>query len=170
MPRVFTALTRLDEQGRSPRVIEAIGEGVVLQPFEVSGHADYMGALRPRIEDQERLLSVLRAFDHYGKPYDYNFEFSTDDSVVCSELVYKAFQPEDGKATVTFPLTKQNGRYILPPNDIVRVFDERQGTKEQQLDFVFFLDGNEGLGRATESDLEAFRTSWRRPKWDLVQP
>lgn len=170
MPEVFSALTRLDGEGRAPRVIEAIGEGVVVQPFEVSGHADYMGALRPRLDDEERLLAVLRAFDHYGKPYDYNFEFSTDDAVVCSELVYKALQSEDGESTIAFPLTKQNGRYILPPNDIVRIFDEQLGSAEQQLDFVFFLDGNEALGRATFNDRESFRNSWRRPKWDLVQP
>lgn len=169
-PRVFAAMTHLDDEGRSPRVIEAIGEGVVLHAFEVSGHADYMAGMRPRLTEEERLLSVLRAFDHFGKPYDYNFEFSTDESVVCSELVYKALQSEDGRSGIAFPLTKQNGRYILPPNDIARVFDEQFGTKNQQLDFVFFLDGNEELGRATFNDLVAFRGSWKRPKWDIVQP
>jgi hypothetical protein len=170
LPKVFAALTTLDKEGRSPRVIEAVGEGVVLHPFEESGRADYMAALRPRLSDTQRLETLLRAFSHYGKPYDYNFEFSTDEAVVCSELVYKALQSEDGTPTVSFPLTKQNGRFVLPPNDIARVFDADYGTDHQQLDFVFFLDGNEGLGRATFNDSASFRASWRRAKWDIAQP
>jgi hypothetical protein len=167
MPRVFDAYRALDKEGRPQRVIEAIGEGVVFQPFEVSGHADYMAALRPRLSPRARLLAVLRALSHHGKPYDYNFEFSTDETVVCSELVYKALAPYGSEGGLVFDLTEQSGRFVLPPNEIARVFDQQYEGVDQQLDFVFFLDGNEGLGRATFSDLNSFRASWRRKKWDI---
>jgi len=137
----------------------------VLQPFEVSGHADSMAALRPRISEEGRLRAVLRALSHYGKPYDFNFEFSTDETVVCSELVYKALAKQGPEGGLVFELTEQNGRFVLPPNDIARVFDAEYGKSEQQMDFVFFLDANERLGRATYSDLPTFRASWRRKKW-----
>lgn len=167
LPKVFEAYSALDSEGRSQRVIEAIGEGVVLQPFEVSGHADSMAALRPRLSGEARLRAILRALSHHGKPYDYNFEFSTDETVVCSELVYKALAKHGPEGGLVFDLSEQNGRYVLPPNDIARVFDAQYETSEQQMDFVFFLDANERLGRATYSDLPTFRTSWRRRKWEL---
>ncbi len=166
-PKAFEAYRALDAEGRSPRVIEAIGEGVVLQPFEVSGHADSMAALRPKISDEARLQAVLRALSHYGKPYDFNFEFSTDETVVCSELVYKALAKQGPEGGLVFDLTEQNGRFVLPPNDIARVFDAEYGQRGQQMDFVFFLDENERLGRATYSDLSTFRSSWRRKKWHI---
>ena len=170
MPRAFHALTRLDKDGRAPRVIEAVGEGVIVQPFETSGHADYMAAIRPRLPDDARLRAVLEAFKHYGKPYDYNFEFSTGESVVCSELVMKALRKTATYPGITFPLAKQNGRFVLPPNDIARVFDDEFGADAQQMDFVFFLDGNEQRKHAAFSDVDSFRDSWRRKKWDIAQP
>ena len=57
----------------------------------------------------------------------------------------------------------------LPPNDMVQRFDGEFGKPEQQLDFVAFLDGNEGANAATFATVEAFRKSWLRPKWDLSQ-
>jgi hypothetical protein len=52
----------------------------------------------------------------------------------------------------------------------VRTFDKEFGTKGQQLDFVFFLDGNEKSKVAGQSNAQALRSSWKRPKWDIVQP
>ena len=60
------------------------------------------------------------------------------------------------------------GRPVLPPNDLVRQFDAAVGTPDQQLDLVVFLDGEEGTGTTVQRGLDAFRGSWRRPKWPLV--
>jgi hypothetical protein len=35
---------------------------------------------------------------------------------------------------------------------------------------VLFLDGQERGSTAVERDLEAFRQSWRRPKWHGLAP
>jgi hypothetical protein len=168
-PQAYLTWSGLDEEDHQRRVIEAIGEGVVLQSLEHSGHADYMAALRPHLSKSARLAALVTAFSHFGKPYDYNFEFSTDDSLVCSELVYKALAPSSNNPGIVFELAVQNGRFLLPPNDIVRTFDKQWGTKEQQLDFVFFLDGSEALRSARFASAEDLRASWRRPKWDMAQ-
>ena len=60
------------------------------------------------------------------------------------------------------------GRPVLPPNDMVRQFDAMFGTPAEQLDLVLFLDGEERAGTAVERGLDAFRESWRRPKWQLL--
>lgn len=170
MPEVYAAYGKLDHEGHAPRVIEAIGKGVVLESLETSGHADYLAGLRPRFSRARKLAAVIEAYRHFRKPYDYNFDFSTDDALFCSELVYKALSGADREPGISLPLLRKNGRYMLPPNDIARVFDEQYQTEKQQLDFVFFLDGNEAKARATFNDENAFRNSWRRPKWDLMQP
>jgi hypothetical protein len=57
----------------------------------------------------------------------------------------------------------------LGPNSVVRLFDQQRGTPQEQLAFAWFLDGREREGRAVFADEAAFRASWRRPKWDIVQ-
>jgi hypothetical protein len=168
-PGAYAAM-RGDHHAESPRIIEAVGAGVIVSPLEVSGHADYMAALRPRLDDDARVKAVLRAFAYFGRPYDYDFDFATDEAVVCSELVYKALAPHGDDPGIRFDLARQNGRFLLPPNDIAKSFDQSFGTEHAQLDFVFFLDGSEAEGAAYPRDATALRASWRRPKWDVAQP
>jgi hypothetical protein len=152
------------------RVIEAVGEGVILNSLEHSARADYLAALRPKQSKADKLNSLLRAYSHFGKPYDYDFDFVTDTAIVCSELVYKCVQPVGERQGVTFNLVTTSGRLVLPPNNIIRKFDEEYGKPEAQLDFVLFFDGNEEQQRAIERGVDELRASWRRPKWDVAQP
>jgi hypothetical protein len=110
-------------------------------------------------------MALGRAFGYAGRPYDFNFDFRTDTALVCSELVYKAYQPDPGRPGLTWPLAEVLGRPVLAPNAIVAAFDATYGTPAQQLDLVRFLDGDEAAGQAVEATLAAFRQSWRRPKW-----
>jgi hypothetical protein len=71
-------------------------------------------------------------------------------------------------AGIPFELAETLGRKVLPPNDIARTFDETFGTDAQRFDFVLFLDGSERGRAAVESTVEAFRTSWTRPKWHIL--
>lgn len=61
-------------------VIEAISEGVVLNNFEHAG-GDYMAALRPRLDKVAKAQAIIEAFGHLNKPYDFDFDFSTDHAV-----------------------------------------------------------------------------------------
>jgi phosphatidylglycerophosphate synthase len=147
-------------------VIEAVREGVIFKSLESSANADYVAALRPRISRADAFKAVAAALSHFGKPYDYNFDFATDSALVCSELVFKSYREAQG---LDFALMHINGRPILPPNRIAQKFDDDFGTDQQQLDLVFFLDGNEAQQTAALADDAAFRASWRRPKWDVLQ-
>lgn len=169
LPKVFAAFH--SGCGHDPcRITEAVGEGVILSSLQHSAHADYFAALRPRQSKADKLGSILRAFTHYGKPYDYDFDFVTDSAIVCSELVYKSVQPVGEHRGVHFDLVTTSGRLVLPPNDIVRKFDEEYGKPEAELDFVLFFDGNEAERKAIERGAEELRHSWQRPKWDVAQP
>ncbi len=169
-PDLYEQLARDDSEGFPNRVIEAVGEGVILNSLEHSAHADYVAALRPRLSSTDRLASVLAAFEHLGKPYDYDFDFVTDDTVVCSELVFKALQPNHSKGGLSFELTKTSGRLVLPPNDIAKKYDQEASREDRELDFVAYYEGSETEQRAIERTEADFRASWRRPKWDIAQP
>lgn len=145
-------------------VIEAVAEGVVLQPIMESAKADYVGVLRPKISKLEKFRALEKAIGHYGKNYDYHFDFITDSELVCTELVYKAYKP-----FIDIDLVSHIGKMILPGVELVKKFDSEYGTTNQELDFVYFLDGKEETAKAMISGIDAFRQSWQRSKWDFAQ-
>jgi hypothetical protein len=112
--------------------------------------------------------AIFRAFHYRGRPYDFDFDFQTDSKLVCSELIYKAYESEPHIVGLALPLQEILGRQVSTPNDMVRMFDEEYGKKTQQLDFVLFLDANETRKAAYRSDEKVFRKSWKRPKWHIL--
>jgi hypothetical protein len=168
-PEAYALSVKPQEDDHLPRVLEAISEGVSFTTLEHSAAADAVVVLRPRLPKEEKAEAIRRAFHYAGRPYDFNFDFRTDATLVCTELVFKSYEPSEGKRGLTFPMEKMLGRPVMPANLIARQFDEQHGTDAQQLDFVLFLDGHEGDGVAVESDLAAFRESWKRPKWHILK-
>jgi uncharacterized protein YycO len=161
----FTA----SEGAETKRIVEAVSEGVLLSSLETGAGADYVGVLRPRASKLEQALAINKAFGLLGRPYDFNFDFLTDESLVCTELVFKAWHTEGIEAGPKLEQMSLMGRTTLPANDIVRQFDERFGTDKQTMDFVIFVDGQERNKKAAVSTEDVFRSSWRRPKWDVLQ-
>lgn len=157
------------EHGHPYRLIEAMSEGVVFTTIEHSFSADYAAALRPRLSKLEIARAIERAFGYAGRPYDFDFDFQTDRALVCSELVYKAYEPRKGVTGLRLTLDRVLGRPTLPPNTMIAQFDRELGQPGQQLDFVWFLDGREREKKSVWSTQEALRTSHRRPKWDIAQ-
>ena len=148
---------------RATRVIEAVSEGVSFTTLEHSAAADSFAVLRPRTSKRAKAIAIARAFGYIGRPYDFNFNFHTDSALVCSEVVFKAYEGH-----VTLPLAKVMGRPVTPPNEIVREFDATFGSPRQQFDLVLFLDGHERKNAALPADVEQFRASWKWPKWHVV--
>ncbi len=109
----------------------------------------------------------MRAFRYAGRPYDFDFDFRTDAAIVCTELVYKAYEPAPGVTGLRFVVPVLLGRPVMPANEFARQFDEAFGSSEQQLDLVLFLEGQERARQAVERSVDAFRQSWRRPKWQF---
>jgi hypothetical protein len=169
-PKAWADYTAPDAEGHTPRVLEAMSEGVVFTSAEHSiGTADYVADMRPMNGKLDKARAIERAFSYAGRPYDFDFDFFTDTTLVCSELVYKAYEPRAETKGVALPLERVVGRMTLGPNTMVRIFDEELGTAQQQLAFAWFLDGHERARSASFSDVEAFRRSHTRPKWDVVQ-
>lgn len=163
-PNVYAAFESQGDTGTTPAVIEAMRPGVILQSFQASGGADSLAVLRPKVTKADRWQAVLAALPHFGKPYNYQFDFRTETALVCSQLVHKAYEMIDG-----FQLEPQmsSGRLLLSPNEIAIKFDQEIGREDAEMDLVLFLDGIES-GQVVKRSVEEFCTSWSRPKWHIV--
>src|SRR5215213_4135800 len=147
-PQAYPLALRPQEGGHVPRVLEAMSEGVVFTTLEHSAAADSMAVLRPRLPRAEKAQAILRAFRYAGRPYDFDFDFQTDSALVCTELVYKAYEPTPGFRGLYLKLEEIVGRTAIPANAIARQHDEELRAGAQQFDLVLFLDGQERLGKA----------------------
>lgn len=164
-PDVYRESLGQDDHKYDYRVLEAMSEGVVFTSLEHSANADSLAVIRPRLANIDIAKGLLTALKYKGRPYDFDFDFRTDSTVVCSELVYYAYQPTKAKKGIQFPVTNTLGRPVVTPNNIIKELAETYGTDKQQFDFVLFLDGNDKKREAVFSDMEALKTTWNRPKW-----
>ncbi len=168
--KAYTAWSARDSHGHPHAVIEAVSEGVVVASLNHSCGADYVAVLRPRIPLVDIAGAIDRALAYYGRPYDFNFDFGTDDQLVCSELVLKSYEPKSETAPgLRIPFVTVAGRRVGLPTEIVRKFGVERRLDNRQLDFVYFLDGRESEKRAVIGDADSLARTVDRPKWDIVQ-
>jgi hypothetical protein len=161
-PMIREHLTRylaMAADGQPHTVIESVSEGVIVNSLTESWHADYVAVLRPRLDDSQKAQAIAKAFAHVGKPYDFEFDFFSADKLVCTELVYRAYE-----GLIHFELVRVMGRDTLPALEIARNFAVQRGMPDRQLDFVLFLDRVPGEHRSALSDETAFCSSVSRPR------
>jgi len=149
------------------RVIEACKYGVILNTFK-GAFGDYMAAVRPRLDKKAKAQAIIEAFGHLDKLYDYNFDFATDNKLVCTELVWRSYRPAEGKEGLVLDLVEMAGRKTLPANEIIRCFAENKGKASSQFDFVYFIDAIEKEGKTFVSDEKALLKSYKRVKWSFA--
>lgn len=168
-PESYQESLKPTEDNYTVKVIEAVTKGVSFVSIEHSKKYDCIAVLRPTLSKKDKAEAIKKAFSSAGKQYDFDFDFLTDSTLCCSELVYKAYEAEKHGHGLDFKLQDIAGRMLLSPNDIAQQFDEQYGTKKQQMEFVAFLEGNYKGSKAVELDMQAFRSSWHRPKWHLAE-
>ncbi|TET35868.1 MAG: protein tyrosine phosphatase [Planctomycetota bacterium] len=166
-PKAYGISSGKDKAGHEHRIIEALSEGVSFTSLEHCLDADCMVILRPNLPKVSKAHAIVQAFHFSGRPYDFNFDFLTDSTMVCTELVYKSYTGTDEIKGLKIPLVEILGRKTLPANEIVKLFDKEYGTDKQQFEFIYFLDGNEDSGKAFERDVKTLRESFKRSKWHI---
>jgi len=118
------------KQGHS--VIEALRSGVELDPLSHFLNIDDMVVLRDQTMSENQLREVIiNAFRQLGKAYDFNFDISSTDRIVCSELVYVSY------LHIKWPTEKTLGRYTISPDHIA------EKVKVDKLDVInLYLNGS----------------------------
>jgi hypothetical protein len=96
--------------------LEAKKDGVLFRPYEETLQVDSCVILRPKLERPELAAALNRALSHSGKLYDFIFDFSQAERLVCSELIYRTY---DGYAGMEFKLGEKAGRKCLSTEDFL---------------------------------------------------
>ena len=97
-------------------VLESRKDGVRLRPLTDTLSVDKFVVLRPNLDLKIVHQAIGRALQHQGKMYNFDFDFFNSDRVVCTELVYRAY---DGLEGVSFPLSERAGRKTLSAEDLI---------------------------------------------------
>jgi hypothetical protein len=108
-------LSQLAEQGGA--VLESMKDGVHLRTLDSPFRSDSIVVLRSHLSSQEVARAIARVLAHEGKPYDFDFDFRRSDRLVCTEVVYRAY---DGLGGRTLPLVRRAGRPTLAGGDLIR--------------------------------------------------
>jgi len=154
-----------NELGDDFAVLEAIGEGVIFTSFEQSvGEADAVAVLRPRLSEEALRDALSRALTHRGKEYDFDFDFETTDRLVCTELIFRAY---DGILEIP-EMRLIMGKPRIAASDYVRMWAEGLGSDTPQLELVGFLDFDERNGVAVEADAETLVETLERSRFTFA--
>lgn len=149
-------------QKKGDLIIEAIGEGVVINPVEHIAKVDYLAALRTNLSKSDIFQSLLIAFDYYGTPYDYLFDFDNDETLVCSELVYRSFSPKGDKKGIDFIMGSYKDKPFLSPNDIAKHYALEFNKPNPQFKLIYFYDADRHKNRSIKRSERAFAKTWRK--------
>jgi len=125
----------LRERWSDDRVfLEAHKDGVRFRRLEKTLGVDAIAVIRPRLEPNEIRRAIAQAATHEGKLYNFDFDFFRSDRLVCTEVVYRAF---DGIGAMKFELTERAGRPTLSAEDLLDLaFDS------DQFEVVAFCDSD----------------------------
>jgi len=98
------------------RVLEALKDGVLYRPLEQTLAVDVVAVIRPKLEVADINMALTRVSVHEGKGYNFDFDFFRSDRLVCTEVVYRAF---DGLGGIEIPLQERSGRPTLSAEDLL---------------------------------------------------
>jgi hypothetical protein len=149
-------------------VIEGVNPKVRICSLK-SCYGDYMAAIRPTLNKVDKARAIIEAFGYVDKPYDMNFDFASDDKLVCTELVWLSYRPSEDHIGVQIELVSIAGRKTLPAHEFMKCYAKEKGSAQQQFDFVHFIDCNEKAQKTFVANEKAFMTTLNRSKWSFNQ-
>ena len=106
------------------RVLEARKDGVLLRAIEDTLAVDAVAVLRPRVDGRAVARAISNAVVHEGKLYNFDFDFFADDRLVCTEVVYRAYE---GVGGIQFELQERYGRPTLTAEDLIALATDARG-------------------------------------------
>ena len=114
-------------------VIEALAAGVITNPLARALTVDHALALRPRLNAEELAGAIGAAFGHLGKEYDFDFDLTRSDRLVCTEVIYRSFH---GRGPIRFAPVARYGRPTISADDIVAYMLANYEDEQRPFDLV----------------------------------
>lgn len=107
-------------------VLEAKKDGVLFRHLSETLSVDEFIVLRPQLNDEFLKIALSRVCQHEGKGYNFDFDFFRSDQLVCTEVIYRAY---DNLEKIEFKLKERAGRYSLSAADILDMAMNDKGFK-----------------------------------------
>ncbi len=98
------------------RVVESMKDGVRVREMSSPFGNDSVAVIRPVLDQKNVKQAILRARSHVGKPYDFDFDFTRADRLVCTEVVYRSYE---GLGEMEFSLVRRAGRQTVSAEDLL---------------------------------------------------
>lgn len=95
---------------------EALKDGVHFRPLSETLNVDAFVIIRPNFSTEQKGLAISRVIKHAGKGYNFDFDFFSSDQLVCTEVIYRAY---DGINEQSIPLIERMGRKTLSAQDLL---------------------------------------------------
>jgi hypothetical protein len=100
-------------------IIESLRPGVSLNTIEGFFNIDHISIFRVKSIENDYFNSIYQkyttALSQFHKEYDFNFDVTTLDKIVCSELIYHTF------GDIKWPTRLRLGRHTIEPDYLVEV-------------------------------------------------
>lgn len=138
-------------------VLEARKDGVLLRPLSDTLSVDVFVILRPKLDQESIYRAIERAVLHEGKMYNFDFDFFNSDRIVCTEVIYRAY---DGLEDLRIPLQDRAGRKTLSAEDLL---DFALDTQAFTPVAIFGVEGCEDQLVYGEDVRDILIESYRRP-------
>jgi len=124
------------DDGPNIHFLESKKDGVLLRPASETLQVDAFTVLRPRLSDADLKAALTRGLSHAGKLYDFVFDFSVANRLVCTEVIYRAYH---GIGDIDFKLSEKAGRKCLSAEDFLNQALTDNGF---ELVYVYGVGGN----------------------------
>ncbi len=134
---------------------EALKDGVLLRSLESTLSVDGFVVLRPKLTQKGIKQAIERVLIHEGKKYNFDFDFFRSDRLVCTELVFRAFDEIEG---IRIALKERAGRPTLSAEDLC---DLAIDTTMFDAIAIFGVDGCNGIARKHNEVQELLVASYR---------
>jgi hypothetical protein len=111
-----------DEIISGKTILEAVRTGVRLTSIEEFLNIDELTIMTKvnGLQDPDLLIEEISSgMDQIGKKYDFNFDISTLDKIVCSELIYITF------GNIHWPTLYRFGRPTITPDDLAEILFQK---------------------------------------------
>jgi len=106
------------------RMLEARKDGVLFRELADTLAVDAVAVIRPRLSGAEIARGLSAAISHEGKLYNFDFDFFRADRLVCTEVVYRAY---DGLGPLRIDLKQRAGRLTLSAEDLLDLAVDGRG-------------------------------------------
>lgn len=141
-------------------VVEALSEGVLFSSFTDAAAKDGIVVLRPKLSKLEIAKAVYHAFKLVDRPYDFNFDFSSDSLIACTELIHCVYQ--DSKL---FTVEELFGNPFVTANEIAQYYDDNFENGSLKMEMIFLFDGETVYTSKSIEGQQIFRKSWEDSFW-----